>query len=129
MPRRILLADDHDGWRLRLLTLLESAGFEVCGEAINGSDAIAKTKALLPDLIILDISMPVINGIDAIPGIVQSAPGIKIVVFSVHEDDELRREALRRGRMVMCANLVLRISSMKSPNSWAAIKSKNCCCE
>lgn len=97
MPRRILLADDHDGWRRRLLSLLESAGFEVCGEAVNGLDVIAKTKVLLPDLIILDISMPLMNGLDAIPEILKNVPSVKIVVFSVHETDELRREALRRG--------------------------------
>jgi DNA-binding NarL/FixJ family response regulator len=76
---------------------LETAGFEVCGEAINGLDAIAKTRALLPDLIVLNMSMPIMNGLDAIPEIVKSAPDLKIVVFSVDEADELRREALRRG--------------------------------
>lgn len=97
MPRRILLADDHDGWRLRLRSLLETAGFEVCGDAINGIDVIEKTKALRPDLIVLDISMPIMSGLDAIQEILKSAPSVKIVVFSVHEADELRREALRRG--------------------------------
>jgi DNA-binding NarL/FixJ family response regulator len=97
MPHRLLLADDHGGLRRRVRSLLETAGFEVCGEAINGSDAIAKTKALLPDLIILNLSMPVMNGLDAIPEIMKRSPGVKIVVFSVDEADELRREALRRG--------------------------------
>ena len=97
MPHRILLADDHGELRRRVRSLLETAGFEVCGEAINGLDAIAKTKALLPDLIILDIAIPIMKGHDAIPEILKRAPGVKIVVFSVHEDDELRREALRRG--------------------------------
>lgn len=97
MPRRILLADDHDGLKKRVRSFLETAGFEVCGEAINGLDAIAKTKALLPDLIVLNMSMPIMNGLDAIPEIVKSAPGIKIVVFTMHEHDELRREALRLG--------------------------------
>lgn len=97
MPRRILLADDHEGIRQRVRSVLEAAGFDVCGEAVNGLDAIEKTKALLPDLIILNVSMPVMNGLDAIPEIVKSAPEVKIVVFSVDEADELRREALRRG--------------------------------
>lgn len=97
MPHRILLADDHGELRRRVRSLLETAGFEVCGEAINGSDAIAKTKVLLPDLIVLNMSMPIMNGLDAIPEIVQSVPGVKIVVFSVDEAEELRREALRRG--------------------------------
>jgi len=97
MPRRILLADDHGGIRRRLRSYLEGADFEVCGEAVNGLDAIEKTKALLPDLIILDVVMPVINGLDAIPEIMKSAPGVKIVMFTVDEAEELRREALRRG--------------------------------
>jgi DNA-binding NarL/FixJ family response regulator len=97
MPRRILLADDHEGIRRRIRSVLEAAGFEVCGEAVNGLEAIEKTKALLPDLIVLNVSMPVMNGFDAIPEIVKSAPGVKIVLFSVDEAEELRREALRRG--------------------------------
>ena len=49
MPRRILLADDHEGIRRRVRSVLETAGFEVCGEAANGLDAVAKTKDLTPD--------------------------------------------------------------------------------
>ena len=97
MPRRILLAEDHDGLRRRVRSDLEAAGFEVCGEALNGLDAIAKAKALLPDLVITNIWMPVMNGLDAIPEIVKSVPGVKIIVFSVDEVEELRREAFRRG--------------------------------
>lgn len=97
MPRRILLADDHRGIRQRVRSALEAAGFEVCGDAVNGLDAVEKTKVLLPDLIILNVSMPIMNGLDAVPGILKNAPGVKIVMFSVDEADELRREALRRG--------------------------------
>jgi DNA-binding NarL/FixJ family response regulator len=97
MPRRILLADDHEGIRRRIRSVLEAADCEVCGEAVNGLDAIEKTKALLPDLIIVNVSMPVMNGLDAIPEIANSTPGIKIVIFTVDESEELRREALRRG--------------------------------
>jgi DNA-binding NarL/FixJ family response regulator len=97
MPRRILLAEDHDGLRRRVRSELEAAGFEVFGEAINGLDAIEKAKVLLPDLVITNIWMPVMNGLDAIPEIVKSVPGVKIIVFSVDEADELRREVLRRG--------------------------------
>lgn len=97
MPHRILLADDHEGIRRRVRSALETAGFEVCGEAVNGLDAITKTKDLMPDLIILNLSMPVMNGLEAIPEIAKSAPAVKIVVFSMDEADELRREALRRG--------------------------------
>lgn len=97
MPCRILLADSHDGLRLRIRSALESAGFEVCGEATNGLEAIEKTRALHPDLIVMEIWMPVMNGLEAIPEIAGSIPGIKIVVFTMDEVEELRRKALRLG--------------------------------
>ncbi len=97
MPRRILLADDHAGIRRRLRSALETAGFEVCGEATNGLDAVTKTKLLAPDLIILNLSMPVMDGLQAIPEIAQSAPGVKILVFTMDDAVELRRETFRRG--------------------------------
>jgi two-component system, chemotaxis family, chemotaxis protein CheY len=97
MPQRILLADDHDGIRKRVRSALEVAGFEVCGEAVNGMDAIEKAKALQPDLIVLNRSMPVMDGLTAIPGIIKSAPRVRIVMFSVDEAEEFKREALRRG--------------------------------
>jgi DNA-binding NarL/FixJ family response regulator len=97
MPHRILLADDHEGIRRRVRSVLEAAGFEVCGEAANGLDAVTKTKVLTPDLIILNLSMPVMHGLQAIPEIAKSAPGVKILVFTMDDADELRREILRRG--------------------------------
>jgi DNA-binding NarL/FixJ family response regulator len=96
MPHRILLADDHEGIRRRVRSELETAGFEVCGEAADGLGAVTKTKDLLPDLIILNLSMPVMHGLEVIPEIAKSAPGVKILVFTMDEADELRREALRR---------------------------------
>jgi DNA-binding NarL/FixJ family response regulator len=77
MPHRILVADDHAGIRHRVRSVLETAGFEVCGEAANGLDAVTKTKLLTPDLIILDLFMPVMNGLQAIPEIAKSAPSVK----------------------------------------------------
>lgn len=77
--------------------MLEAAGFEICGEASNGLEAVQKTKELSPDLIILNLSMPVMNGFDALPEIVRAAPRMKIVIFSVDEAEEIRREMLRRG--------------------------------
>jgi DNA-binding NarL/FixJ family response regulator len=97
MPRRILLADDHEGIRRRVRSLLETAGFEVCGEAANGLDAVAKTRDLMPDLIILNLSMPVMDGLQAIPQIAKCAPGVKILIFTMDDATELRREIFRRG--------------------------------
>lgn len=97
MPSRILLADSHDGLRRGIRSTLETAGFEVCGEAANGLEAVEKTRALRPDLVVMEIWMPVMNGLEAIPEIAKSAPGVKIVVFTVDEIEELRREAFRLG--------------------------------
>ena len=94
---RILLAEDHEGVRRRARSLLETAGFEVCGEAADGLDAVKKTKDLMPDLIVLNLSMPGMHGLEAIPEIVKAAPAVKILVFSVDEAEEVRREAFRRG--------------------------------
>lgn len=58
MPRRILLADGHEGIRHRVRSMLETAGFEVCGEAVNGLEAVTKTRDLTPDLIILVFRCP-----------------------------------------------------------------------
>ena len=97
MPHRILLADDHEGVRRRVRSLLEAAGFEICGEAADGIDAVRKTKDLIPDLIVLNLEMPGMHGLEAIREVVKSAPAVKILVFTVHEADEVRREAFRRG--------------------------------
>jgi DNA-binding NarL/FixJ family response regulator len=97
MQHRILLADDHEGIRRRVRSIFEAAGFEVCGEATNGLDAITKTKDLMPDLIVLNLSMPVMSGLETIPEIAKSAPAVKIVIFTMDETAEVRREALRRG--------------------------------
>jgi DNA-binding NarL/FixJ family response regulator len=97
MPSRILLADSHEGLRRGIRSILEAAGFEVCGEAANGLEAVEKTKALRPDLVVMELWMPVMNGLEAIPELAKSAPGVKIVVFTVDEIDELRREAFRLG--------------------------------
>jgi DNA-binding NarL/FixJ family response regulator len=94
MPR-ILLADDHDGIRRRVRSALEAAGFEICGEAVNGSEAIAKTKALLPDLVILNLSMPVMSGFKALPEIAET--GVKIVVYTLDDGPDIRQEVLSRG--------------------------------
>lgn len=97
MPHRILLEEDHEGVRRRVRSMLETAGFEVCGEAADGLDAVKKAEELIPDLIVLNLSMPAMHGLEAIPAIVKSAPTVKILVFSVDEAEEVRREAFRRG--------------------------------
>jgi DNA-binding NarL/FixJ family response regulator len=96
MSQRILIVDDHDGIRRRLRSLLEGAGFQVCGEAINGKQAVEKSKELRPDLVLLDLSMPVMTGLEALPQIAKLNT-TKILVLTVVESDEMKRQVLRLG--------------------------------
>lgn len=96
MPYRILIADDHEGIRQRLLSLLVAAGFEVCGEATNGLQAIERSRELAPDLVILDLSMPVMGGLEALPEIAKLNKA-KILILAVEESDEVKWYALRLG--------------------------------
>jgi DNA-binding NarL/FixJ family response regulator len=95
---RILIADDEDTVRKMVRVLLESrADFEVCGEADNGAIAIDKARELKPDLVILDISMPGVDGFEAARIIRKLFPKIRILIFSVHNATQLMKEAQNIG--------------------------------
>ena len=91
---RILIADDQDAVRKIVRMLLESrADFEVCGEAADGTVAIERAKELRPDLVILDISMPGVDGFEVARVIRKFFPEIRILIFSVHNATQLMKEA------------------------------------
>jgi DNA-binding NarL/FixJ family response regulator len=95
---RILLADDHDVVRRGLRTLLEAKpGFEVCGEARTGREAVAKSQELKPDVIVMDISMPELNGLDATLQIRKVMPQAKVVIITQHDSEELVRQVANIG--------------------------------
>jgi DNA-binding NarL/FixJ family response regulator len=95
---RILVADDQEGVRRRVIATLSShQGFEVCGEATNGIEAVEKAKELKPDLIVLDITMPEMNGLDAARHIRVFAPRTPILILSVHKSKQLIEEARKLG--------------------------------
>ena len=95
---RILIVDDHHVVRRGVRSLLErEPGFEVWGEAGDGREAIAKAQELKPDAIVMDISMPVMNGLDATREITRLSPEIRIVVLSQHASPEMMREAFKAG--------------------------------
>ena len=97
-PIRVLLADDTRDIRLLLSLALELAGgFEVVGEAADGTEAIAQATAHQPDVILLDLAMPVLDGLQAIPHIRDRAPGSLIVVLSGFGADAMGEEAMRLG--------------------------------
>jgi DNA-binding NarL/FixJ family response regulator len=98
MKLRILLADDHEIVRRGLCALLQNhEGWEVCGEAIDGRDAVEKAKQLKPDVVVLDVGMPNLNGLDATRQLVQYDPNFKVIVLTITDSDQVIREALDAG--------------------------------
>lgn len=99
MPKkRVLLVDDNTGVRSLVRQLFESEpDFEVSGEAENGHDAVQKAENLKPDLIILDLSMPVMTGLDAAPLLRKVVPDARIILFTVQEGHEVEQLACAAG--------------------------------
>lgn len=97
MPIRIILADDHVMVRHGLKVILEAEGFQVVGEASNGRDAVGLCQQLRPDVAVLDISMPLLNGVDAARQIVSDQPQAKIILLTAHTQDRHVLEGLRHG--------------------------------
>ncbi len=97
-PVRILIADDHDVVREGLKTILAArADFEVCGEAATGREAVAQAKELKPDVVVLDFSMPELNGFEATRQIRQALPGTEVLILTMHDSETLAREVLAAG--------------------------------
>lgn len=95
---RILLADDHEVVREGLRTILERhPGWVVCGEASTGRQAIEEAIRLKPDVILMDISMPELNGLDATPQILEKVPQAKVLILSAHDSERLIRQMLSSG--------------------------------
>ncbi len=97
MPTRIFLADDHALIRQALKTLLEKQGFQVVGEASDGQATIRSVEKIQPDIAILDISMPILNGLDAARELKKSAPRTKVILLTQHDEDQYVTESLRAG--------------------------------
>lgn len=91
---RIVIADDHEVLRKGLRSALLGAGWQVVGEAANGKETIERVRELKPDLLLLDLSMPVMSGHEAAREILRTMPEVKIVVFTMHESEQVR-DALR----------------------------------
>jgi DNA-binding NarL/FixJ family response regulator len=97
MAKNILVADDNASIRFLIRSLLEHAGFTVCVEAENGIQAIERAKRFNPDLILLDLSMPSVNGAEAASILKQIMPKVPIVLFTMHEERAGRALANRIG--------------------------------
>jgi len=97
MPIRIMLADDHVLVREGLRSLLEREKFQVVAEASDGQEAIRLTETHHPDIAVIDISMPILNGIDTVRELSRSSPKTKTILLTQHEEDQYIREALGVG--------------------------------
>lgn len=98
MPKRILVVDDNPAIRGALRRILEfNDGWIVCGEAVDGRDGVEKANELRPDLVVLDLSMPVMNGLEAARRLHQTQPQLPVILCSLHSDEVLQREAAAAG--------------------------------
>jgi DNA-binding NarL/FixJ family response regulator len=98
VPFRIMIADDEPHIRSALRTIVEShQDWTVCGEAIDGIKAIEKAEELRPDLILLDVSMPNLDGLSATPQIRERVPDAGILILTLHESLDLARMAAKAG--------------------------------
>ncbi len=110
---RILVADDHEVVRRGLCALLKShAGWEVCAEAVDGREAVHQVNQLKPDIVILDIGMPNLNGLTAARQILHAHPQQKILILTISDAEQIVREVLNAG----ARGFVLK-SPVNTPNS------------
>jgi DNA-binding NarL/FixJ family response regulator len=97
---RVLIVDDQPSIRTAVGILLDSNCFQVCGEAADGSEAIEKVLALKPDIVILDIKMPQMNGIDAAHEIRRISPNTKIIFLTLHDTAIYEKRTRAFGRLI-----------------------------
>ncbi|MGH9736505.1 MAG: response regulator [Candidatus Acidiferrales bacterium] len=97
MPHTILVADQNHEMRSKVRSLLEGAGWQVIAEAADGQEVVDKAQQLTPDLVILDLSMPTKNGLEISAEVLALLPRTKILIFTIHEAEEIKKEAFRAG--------------------------------
>ncbi|HEV3014866.1 MAG TPA: response regulator transcription factor, partial [Actinomycetota bacterium] len=109
---RVLVVDDHQMLREALVGMLEASGFEVVGAVADGADATSLATELVPDVILMDLSMPVLNGLDVTRLLREVVPATAIVIFSAFETPDLKRQAFEAGAVAYlpkgCSNERLR---------------------
>ena len=99
MPARIFLVDDHEIVREGIRTLIARSRpeWEICGEAGDGEEALEAVKTLKPDVVILDITMPKMNGLEAAPRIAKLGLGCRVLIFTMHDSERLSGEVRQAG--------------------------------
>jgi DNA-binding NarL/FixJ family response regulator len=94
---RLLVVDDHEMLRAALVDLLVQAGFEIAGEAADGADAVALAKQLEPDVVLMDLRMPVLGGLDATRLIKDACPATQVVLLTAFDSPALQQQAEDAG--------------------------------
>ncbi|EMG28311.1 putative two-component response regulator DegU [Listeria fleischmannii 1991] len=98
MTLKIMIVDDHQLFREGIKRILElEESFDVIAEAENGKNIVAKVREYKPDIVLMDINMPTVNGLDATEMLVRQFPSIKVIILTIHDSDEYVTEALRSG--------------------------------
>jgi DNA-binding NarL/FixJ family response regulator len=97
MTERILVVDDHPLTRDALAALLAQNGFAVAGVAASGAEAVEQARSLQPQLVLLDLTMPDMSGLEALPLVREAAPGAEVVVLTASEDEDSLLQAIRGG--------------------------------
>ena len=103
---RVLIADDHAGVRMAVSRLL-SPSCDVVGHAVDSATLLAATVQLRPDVVLLDLSLPGVNGLDACRRLRRVTPRVKIVAFTAHDDEDIRRSAYEAG----CSGFVWKLQA------------------
>ena len=96
-PIRVLIADDHEIVRVGIRGLLEGSDFTLCGEVSNGREAVEAAATLKPAIVIMDLAMPELNGLDAARQIRAANPGIEVLILSMHQTEKIVRDVLGAG--------------------------------
>ncbi|MBT2745493.1 MULTISPECIES: response regulator transcription factor [unclassified Lysobacter] len=96
-PIRVLIADDHTMVRESLVSLLRSGGVNIVGQAADGLDTLKQAEALRPDVVVTDLSMPRLSGLEVIRRLFDSLPEVRVLVLTMHQEDEYILQAVRAG--------------------------------
>jgi PAS domain S-box-containing protein len=124
---QVLVVDDHELIRRGLISLLSGhSSYAVCGEAVDGRDAVQKARDLLPDIAIMDVSMPNLNGLDATREIKRLLPQVKVLIVTQHQSQEMLRQAYKAGasgyivKSSLSTDLLKALDNLGSGNAFAA---------
>ncbi len=134
IPRapRILIVDDHEIVREGIRNLLGKSrpDWEICGQATDGKEAVEAVKVLKPDVVILDITMPAMNGLEAAARIAKSGLGCRILIFTMHESNSLEGEVRDAGAQGLvlksqaARNLILAIETILAGGTFFGVQAK-----